>query len=86
MVGDGKMKKMLWLLFVGCILVIGFVAQPLADQATNRSLVNSHGDLDQTQQLKNDTIAFECKNINDPSACTASGCEWDYNSRKCREK
>ena len=86
MVGDGKMKKMLWLLFVVCILVMGFAAQPLADQATNPSLVNSHGNLDQTQQLKNDTIAFECKDIRDQSACIASGCNWDFNSRTCQDK
>lgn len=77
---------MLWLLFVVCILVMGFAAQLLADQKTNQSLVNSYENRDHTQQLKNDTIAFECKDIRDPSACMASGCNWDYNSRRCQDK
>jgi hypothetical protein len=80
------MNKWLRPLFVVCILVMGFAAQPLADPATHQSLVKSYGNQGQIQQLKNDTIAFECKDIRDPSTCMASGCDWDYNSRTCQNK
>lgn len=89
------MKKMLSLLFVVCILVIGFAARSLADQDTYKPLVNRNMIQDQDQQLNNtpsdlgliiaSTDPTNCSPNTDTTSCTKSGCTWCSNrTPKCR--